>query len=98
MQQTQMAAAGNIWRDLLFPVVSDGQINSDVTHRVVRISVKPASSNLLDTPLPESGGFFLARRQFDNYGKNSIMRDKSKDELDHNTHSRSTSRVEFRRL
>jgi hypothetical protein len=40
VQQTQKAAAGNIWRDLLFPVVSDAQINSDVTHRVVRMSAR----------------------------------------------------------
>jgi hypothetical protein len=40
VQQTQKAATGNIWRDLLFPVVSDAQINSDVTHRVVRMSAR----------------------------------------------------------
>ena len=30
VQQTQKAAAGNNWRDLLSPAVSDGQINSEV--------------------------------------------------------------------
>jgi len=40
VQHTQKAAAINNWRDLLFPVVSDGQINSDVTHRVVRMSAR----------------------------------------------------------
>jgi hypothetical protein len=38
--QTQKATAGNNWRDLLLPVGSDGQINSDVTYRVVRMSAR----------------------------------------------------------
>jgi len=40
VQQTQTTAAATNWRDLLFPVVTDGETNPDVTHRVVRVSAR----------------------------------------------------------